>query len=98
MQSQRLFEYHKNNYMDYLKDYTDDEGDIDNIEREYIFENWARAVIKYSSILASDIWDENDDKSLKQCRGEKNTICEKMLCLIQEKLHPKVENGCKTSY
>lgn len=77
--AQSLFEYHKNSYMDYLKDYPDDEVDIDNIEREYIYENWVQAVIKYSSILASDIWEENDYKTLKQCRGEKNSICEKMV-------------------
>lgn len=77
--AQSLFEYHKNCYMDYLKDYPDDEVDIDNIEREYIYENWVQAVIKYSSILASDIWEKNDYKTLKQCRGEKNSICEKMV-------------------
>lgn len=77
--AQSLFEYHKDSYMDYLKYYTDDEVDIDSIEREYIFDNWARAVMKYSSILASDIWEEGDYKSLKQCRCENNSICEKMV-------------------
>ena len=43
--AQSLFEYHKMSYMDYLEDCTDNEVDIDNIEREYIFENWVQAVI-----------------------------------------------------
>ena len=77
--AQRLFECHKKNYMDYLKDYPNDKVDIDNIEREYTFENWTKAVIKYSTILATDTWEEGEYKSLKQCRCEKNSICEKMV-------------------
>lgn len=77
--AQSLFEYHKISYMDYLEDSDDNEVDIDNIEREYSFENWAQAVIKYSSILATDIWEGNDYKYLKQCRSEKNSISEKMV-------------------
>ena len=34
----------RQNYLDYLEDDFDDEVDSDNIEREYTFENWARAV------------------------------------------------------
>lgn len=74
-----LFEYHKNNYIDYLEEYSNDEVDIATVEREYIFENWVQAVKKYSVILASDIYEEGDYKILKKCRDQKNSICEKMV-------------------
>lgn len=77
--AQSLFEYNKKNYIDYLKDYPANKADIGNIKREYTFENWVRAVKKYSSILVSDIWDEDDYKLLRKCRGENNSICEKMV-------------------
>ena len=69
----------KKNYLDYLEDDFDDEVDSDNIEREYTFENWARAVKKYSSILASDIYENGDYISLEKCRGENNSLCEKIV-------------------
>lgn len=62
-----------------LEDDFDDEVDSDNIEREYTFENWARAVKKYSSILASDIYENGDYISLEKCRGENNSLCEKIV-------------------
>lgn len=74
-----FFEYHKKDYMDFLKEYYDGEVDIDNIEREYTFDNWAGAVKKYSLILATDYFERNDYKELNKCRVENNSICEKMV-------------------
>lgn len=74
-----LFDYHKNSYIDYLEECPDDEVDIATVEAEYIFENWVQAVKKYSVILASDIYEEGDYKSLKKCREQKNSTCEKMV-------------------
>ena len=51
----------------------------DNIEREYTFANWAGAVKKYSLILATDRFEGNDYNALEQCRGENNSICEKVV-------------------
>lgn len=65
LKAKSLFEYHKKNYLDYLEEDFDDEVDSDNIERKYTFENWARAVKKYSSILASDIYENGDYISLE---------------------------------
>lgn len=79
LKAKSLFEYHKKNYLDYLEDDFDDEVDSDNIEREYTFENWTRAVKKYSSILASDIYENGDYISLEKCRGENNSLCEKIV-------------------
>ena len=79
LKAKSLFEYHKKNYLDYLEDDFDDEVDSDNIEREYTFENWARAVKKYSSILVSDIYENGDYISLEKCRGENNSLCEKIV-------------------
>lgn len=72
-----LFEYHKKNYIDYLKDDFDDKVDSDNVEREYTFENWTQAVTKYSLILASDVFENGNYISLEQCRRENNSLCEK---------------------
>lgn len=74
-----LFEYHKKNYIDYLKDDFDDKVDSDNVEREYTFENWTQAVTKYSLILASDVFENGNYISLEQCRRENNSLCEKMV-------------------
>lgn len=79
LKAKSLFEYHKKNYLDYLEEDFDDEVDSDNIERKYTFENWARAVKKYSSILASDIYENGDYISLEKCRGENNSLCEKIV-------------------
>lgn len=75
--ARKLFEYHKKEYIDYLEDDHDEGVDIENIEREYTFENWAQAVRRYSSILATDVLENGDYRLLKQCRCENNTLCEK---------------------
>jgi hypothetical protein len=74
-----VFEYHKKNYVDNLKDYPDEKIDVDSVEKEYTFENWSKAVVKYSAILAVDTWEEGDYKLLRQCRCENNSMCEKMV-------------------
>lgn len=53
----------KNNYIDYLEEYSDDEVDIATVEGAYIFENWVQAVKKYSVMLASDVYEGGDYKS-----------------------------------
>ncbi len=77
--ARNVFEYHKKNYVDNLKDYSNEKIDIDSIEREYTFENWSRAVKKYSAILAVDTWEDGDYKLLRQCRCDNNSMCEKMV-------------------
>lgn len=74
-----VFKYHKENYVDNLKDYPDEKIDVDSVEKEYTFENWFKAVIKYSAILAVDTWEDGDYKLLRQCRCENNSMCEKMV-------------------
>ena len=49
--AQELFEYYKEEYIEYLLEF-DNEKEIENIEREYIFESWVEAVKKYSLVLA----------------------------------------------
>ena len=82
LKAKSLFEYHKKNYLDYLEDDFDDEVDSDNIEREYTFENWARAVKKYSSILASDIYENGDYISLEKSGREQFSVRENSIRLI----------------
>lgn len=77
--ARNVFEYHKKNYVDNLKDYSNEKIDIDSIEREYTFENWSRAVKKYSAILAVDTWEDGDYKLLRHCRCDNNSMCEKMV-------------------
>lgn len=74
-----VFKYHKENYVDNLKDYPDEKIDVDSVEKEYTFENWFKAVVKYSAILAVDTWEDGDYKLLRQCRCENNSMCEKMV-------------------
>jgi hypothetical protein len=62
--------------MEYVND---DEDDIDNIERDYTFENWLQAVIKYSAILSMDNYEHDDYKLLRHYRNEDTSICEKMV-------------------
>lgn len=77
--AKQLFEYNKENYIDYLYDFSDDEIDIVSIEQEYIFDAWSQAVIKYSTILSTDTYEAGDYKLLRQCRDENNTFCEKLV-------------------
>lgn len=77
--ARNVFEYHKKNYVDNLKDYSNEKIDIDSIEREYTFENWSRAVKKYSAILAVDTWEDGDYKLLRHYRCDNNSMCEKMV-------------------
>lgn len=79
LMAKQLFKNHKKNYMDYIDEYPDDKIDIESIEKNYTFEMWSQAVIKYSTILATDIYEEGDYKLLRQCRSENNTFCEKLV-------------------
>lgn len=72
-----LFELNKTGYLDNLKGEKINENDLRKVSESYTFDNWVKAVKKYSLILATDVWENDDYKLLNQHRNIKNSICEK---------------------
>lgn len=74
-----LFELNKTGYLDNLKGEKINENDLRKVNESYTFDNWVKAVKKYSLILATDVWENDDYKLLNQHRNIKNSICEKIV-------------------
>ena len=77
--AEKLFEYHKSNYIDYIEECGEKQEDIAFLKKEYTFENWTQAVKKYCVILANDVFEDCDYKALEGCRAKEKSICEQMV-------------------
>ncbi len=71
-----LFEHNKESYLEYLLEDAD-EKEIQNITKEYTFDSWEKAVMKYSSVLAKDVFDNGVFRLLE--KEVPTTVAERMV-------------------